>query len=321
MVPWMSGSRTLSTALFLIAAASCSRAPLRDGPGARPAGEGGAGVDGEDPRCGDGVVDPGEDCDDGNEDPSDGCDRSCHFTTCGNGVIDLGEECDDASQNRDAPALRIEHGDVTLPVLPVTTTESLISYYDYFSKSAHTGLEALNTSRAFLYFGKSTQQLGLVVVHGIDLDTSGIAQPESTVYSFIDGIPASAEIAIIDDDPDEFFPAGPGAVIGDWWFASNSDGGAIDALPFPGDWAITFGVEFTGGVDTWTYADGDGYDGETVFLPLEPDDPLTIISSTDASTCRRDCTVPRCGDGILDAGEVCDDRGAGGCSADCQFVL
>jgi cysteine-rich repeat protein len=57
------------------------------------------------PRCGDGVVDPGEgeECDDGNLVDGDGCDSDCTVTSgaCGNGVIDPGEECDDGPLNSD----------------------------------------------------------------------------------------------------------------------------------------------------------------------------------------------------------------------------
>jgi len=55
------------------------------------------------PRCGDGVVDPGEgeECDDGNLVDGDGCDSDCTVTSgvCGNGVVDPGEECDDGALN------------------------------------------------------------------------------------------------------------------------------------------------------------------------------------------------------------------------------
>lgn len=47
--------------------------------------------------CGDGKVNPGagEQCDDANDVPTDGC-HLCRLTRCGNGVLDPGEECDGA---------------------------------------------------------------------------------------------------------------------------------------------------------------------------------------------------------------------------------
>ena len=49
-----------------------------------------------------------------------------------------------------------------------------------------------------------------------------------------------------------------------------------------------------------------------------------ILNAYDTpSMCRLDCTVPRCGDRILDGGEVCDDGntvGGDGCAADCRSL-
>lgn len=58
----------------------------------------------EDPLCGDGKVDEGEECDDGNDDDQDACLNSCEEARCGDGItrLDLeasqsgGEACDDA---------------------------------------------------------------------------------------------------------------------------------------------------------------------------------------------------------------------------------
>ena len=53
------------------------------------------------PRCGDGVVDLGEECDDGlaNSDTTPGaCRTSCVMARCGDGVIDPDEECDDGNR-------------------------------------------------------------------------------------------------------------------------------------------------------------------------------------------------------------------------------
>jgi cysteine-rich repeat protein len=53
--------------------------------------------DGEDGRCGDGVVQPGEQCDDGNAVNEDGCTSACTLPRCGDGVLHAGEECDDGN--------------------------------------------------------------------------------------------------------------------------------------------------------------------------------------------------------------------------------
>jgi fibro-slime domain-containing protein len=63
------------------------------------------------PRCGDGLVRPGEACDDGNASPGDGCDAACALepgwscptpgapcvrtVVCGDGALGAGEGCDD----------------------------------------------------------------------------------------------------------------------------------------------------------------------------------------------------------------------------------
>ena len=52
------------------------------------------------PLCGDGLLDPGEECDDGNTGPEDGCDAWCRwegFNRCGNHILEWGEQCDDGN--------------------------------------------------------------------------------------------------------------------------------------------------------------------------------------------------------------------------------
>jgi hypothetical protein len=56
------------------------------------------------PRCGDGVVDPGEQCDAGasNSDTRPGaCRTTCVLPRCGDGVVDAGEQCDAGAANSD----------------------------------------------------------------------------------------------------------------------------------------------------------------------------------------------------------------------------
>lgn len=55
------------------------------------------------PRCGNRVIDDGEDCDDGNKDNLDGCRNDCTKPKCGDGIKDKDEQCDDGnSDNLDA---------------------------------------------------------------------------------------------------------------------------------------------------------------------------------------------------------------------------
>ncbi len=50
-------------------------------------------------RCGNGILDMGEQCDDGNTVDGDGCEADCTATRrCGNGIKDTGEACDDGNQ-------------------------------------------------------------------------------------------------------------------------------------------------------------------------------------------------------------------------------
>src|SRR5574338_170218 len=52
----------------------------------------------EEPICGDGRLDPGEQCDDGNMGNADGCSSTCAIEmTCGNGVMEGSEEWDDGN--------------------------------------------------------------------------------------------------------------------------------------------------------------------------------------------------------------------------------
>ena len=53
----------------------------------------------EDPVCGNGKVEVGEQCDDGNPDDADGCTNACTLPVCGDAIVQAGhgEECDDGN--------------------------------------------------------------------------------------------------------------------------------------------------------------------------------------------------------------------------------
>jgi len=161
--------------------------------------------------------------------------------------------------------------------------------------------------------------LGLVTQHGIDLQATGIDQPESHVLQEFFQLPSDTFVAVADDTPEEFAKLTDTRASGDWNFHhKNTDGGAIGGLAPSGPWSIDIETDLVKGIDTWSYLDGD-----TTPIPLEPTATANLRAYAGPSACRLDCTIPRCGDGIIDGGEACDDGntvGGDGCSADCHSL-
>ncbi|CAN5532359.1 hypothetical protein BH09MYX1_BH09MYX1_38530 [soil metagenome] len=267
------------------------------------------------PRCGDGFVWAGhEACDDGNLIDDDDCQNDCKPPVCGDGRRAGPETCDLGSANTDRPAF-----EVSQPTTPAFGTNALVrkqtaaAFYNYFSASSHTGFEAPGESRTYMYVDGNTGRLSLFVTHGQD-GTQGSAH----VNMDISGIPFGFTNDVADDKPSEFFASGPTTASGRWSFDSNSDGGVIGGLPFPGTWKIVIAPNFIDGISAWGFVKAD-----LSRSPLKLGEPVTIQAYDSAGTCRTSCTIPRCGDGILDGGEVCDDGNVvsgDGCAADCRSL-
>ncbi len=296
-------------------------------------------------RCGDGVVATFEACDDGNTVSTDGCSNLCRLPTCGDGLVQAGEdcdspdlavctplcrvpvcgdgflqpgveECDAGAGNADVLALVLLDGKSIQAITPVVRSVGSATFYAYDSASAHTGFEGVTTSNLFLYFNNGLgPDLSLFTIHGIDLDSSGLSDGDCLVKQSFTGLPAGVVVAVADDDKKEFTLGAGGTATGDWTYHDNSDGAVLDGLPFPGDWSVRVDSTFTQGIDVWSYVDGDG-------KPLALEATFAIIEAhTTPAACRTDCTIPRCGDGTVDAGEVCDDGNqtdGDGCS-NCVF--
>ncbi|MBI4953686.1 MAG: DUF4215 domain-containing protein [Myxococcales bacterium] len=129
-------------------------------------------------------------------------------------------------------------------------------------------------------------------------------------------LPTGVGVTLSDDDADELHMLGADAAEGVWHFKGNTDGGVLGALPYPASWSIDLVPGFSAGVTSWRYVDVD-----TPAEPLELGARATLTAFESPSACRTDCTIPRCGDAILDGGEVCDDGNAApgdGCAADCK---
>ena len=292
--------------------------------------------------CGDGELRAGEACDDGNNVNGDGCEGDCSLPSCGNGVLDPGEECDvpdpavctpnctiavcgdgflAPSEECDAgpangltAALSVVSAGVTTDLLAISIDQPVGSYYAFDSASSHTGLE--EAFKAMLQPVLDPSDLFLVTIHNIDQDTSGIETGDGEVHQRFTGLPPGATVFLADDKPDEFSQAADGSAIGDWEFHNNTDGGVIGPLTFPGEWVIQVNSDFVAGIDSYVVEHG-GF-----AVPLDMLADAFIVAHATPSPCTPDCTLPRCGDGFVDGGEVCDDGDNGDpggvCNASCS---
>ena len=202
-------------------------------------------------------------------------------------------------------------------VMPVQKPQSATVFYNYFSASGHTGFESVGGSVAFFYRNSQNSVLSLILEHGIDFDTSGLTQPAAHVVMDLSGLPNSVFIAL-QDDQNEVSLLGPGGVHADWTLQSNADGTVIGGFPLPGTWSVTIQPQFLKGVATWSWVKSDG-----TRVALDLGAPITLTAFDSPAKCRTDCSVPVCGDGVLDGGEICDDGnnvGGDGCSANCKAL-
>lgn len=238
--------------------------------------------------------------------------------TCGNGSLDPGEQCDAGPANADAPALEVSQpgGIVFTSGLVERFTEARF-FYGLVSASAHTGYEDRLTSNLFLYRDYNTRLVSLFTVHGIDLDTTGVMQPLSDVSFEYTGVPGGTSV-VISDDAGELNAAGAGRFVGNWRFQNNTDGGVLQGLPIPGNWIVRVHPTWRQGLTTWRWVDQDN-----LFTTFDRTRDVLIQARSTPSMCRTTCTIPRCGDGIWDAGEACDDGNTipnDGCAPDCRSV-
>lgn len=267
-------------------------------------------------RCGDGYVWLGvEECDDGNAVDDDGCDLACRLPVCGDGKRAGDEACDAGDANEDRPAFEVSQPSLApFGTDALVAAKSAVAFYDYASASSHTGLEAEGESRVYLYLDRTTGKLSLFLSHGRDGD-----QDDAELDMDVTGLPAGFAIEVADDKPQEFFATGPTSASGRWKFGNNTDGGVLGGLPFPGRWKIVVTPTQVDGVDAWNVVAASGARRGLSFA-----EPATIEAFDAPSDCRRDCTIPRCGDAILDGGERCDDGntvGGDGCSGNCQELF
>ena len=154
---------------------------------------------------------------------------------------------------------------------PIRGDLDVVTFYDYYSASGHTGLERAGESVAYLYLEEPTGQLSLILTHGVDYDTTGQEQGPASVEMDLEGVPTGATIAVADDAPNEFSSPAAGRIEGRWTFDHNSDGGVVTGLG--GRWRITIAPRLTTGLSAWSWL----HPGQRR-AALDPTMPVTIES-------------------------------------------
>ena len=176
-----------------------------------------------------------------------------------------------------ARQIRIEQGDRTVEVVPLSNGQSIERFYDYGNAEINSPLPIAksDTSRLFLWSGPNG--LSLVVLHDEPRDGSGAA-----VSFEFDGLPTGQGSWVVQDDGNDFRRSG-GITSPDWtWNNDNTDGGA-----FRGgltNATITIEPKFNeeadvgpltpGSIDRWEVVTGRATDPRNESLAL--DEPVTI---------------------------------------------
>src|SRR3972149_3783745 len=124
-------------------------------------------------------------------------------------------------------------------VAPVDRPQSVVSFYDYFSVSAHTPFVEAYVSVLFLYYDTGAGTLHLVF--HFNIDNGGSPDAEATVG--LGGIPGGAAVEF-SDDSGEFslsrFPQGQ------YHYFTNTDGGVLGPVPANAPWTMTADLDHFG---------------------------------------------------------------------------
>jgi len=266
------------------------------------------------PVCGDGVVDTGEACDDGNDINTDLCRNDCSPPTCGDSIVSEGEACDDGVRNGQEKFCNATCSDKT----PFCGD-------DRISKELGEECEGANLN------GATCEALGHKgggeLACGADCKFDQMACIDTWCG---DGIKNGSEECDAGDGLGEHQ-------------ACNANC-TIRELPYCGNGNIDTGEECDGGLDCRDKCTlmkcGDGIIDEAlsetcdagarngdnaeclascklatcgdnlIQTGKEQCDEGLANSDTTPDACRLSCNAARCGDGVPDTGEACDDGAA-----------
>jgi cysteine-rich repeat protein len=245
--------------------------------------------------CGNGIATAGEECDDGNGDPADGCTNNC--TICGNGRATPPEECDDGNTN---PA----DGCTNACTICGNGTVTFPEECDDHNLANGDGCDA-NCTRTRCGNG--------IVTTGEECDDGNLNDGDGCDHNCT--LPRCGN-GIVDAGEE----CDDGNLI-------NGDGCAANCTRATcGNGIIEAGEQCDDGNDrscdgcsaTCQIEAGCGDGTLDALCGEECDDGNTV----NGDGCDANCTLPRCGNGIVDAGEQCDDGNRDpfdGCTNNCTI--
>jgi cysteine-rich repeat protein len=274
--------------------------------------------------CGNGVQAPDESCDDGNTVSGDGCDDTCKPTGCGNGSVSAGEDCDAGNavegDGCDSNCTMSACGNSVVGGTEQCDDGNTTSADGCSSACTEETLEMEPND-------DGTPNTGALGIVGNDFDTAAPdANGEITE--------STAIVATLDPAGDEDIfklanhDAVPKRVKLDTWNLASGFGIGVPCGP-----SIDTGIQVKNAAGT-VLAENDDLiagtqrcstltfgllPGEVVYVQIMDFDDNEVIPSYALVI---DFAPAVCGDGVLGAGETCDDTNttAGdGCSAMCQL--
>ena len=286
------------------------------------------------PHCGDSVIDTDESCDDGNIFDADGCSAECLVETgwdctggpcepiCGDGEVVGEEACDDGNTETEycpygatycvvcgsncqfQAGLLQSCGDGV--VQEGEACDEGVDNNDYIPNACRTNCQNAGCGDGIIDTGEACDDQNIADEDGcssacaIEDGWLCVGQPSVCESICGDGIVVGEESC--DDGSTEIEPC-PYSIMSCVVCDENcqeTDG----LLQYCGD-----------GVFQESYEECDeGVEG------LMDEDPSNFNSDTEKNACRGNCLKPFCGDGVIDSGEICDDRNqinGDGCSDEC----
>ncbi|MDD4319252.1 MAG: DUF4215 domain-containing protein [Candidatus Peribacteraceae bacterium] len=275
--------------------------------------------------CGNGIKEKGEECDDGNATNGDGCSNGCKTAVCGDGLVQQGEECDDGN--------RIDTDTCINTCKKAMCGDGFVGTGEECDDGNATNGDSC-TSRC------EKESLLAVSITGTDqVFVGGTAQLKTTVENRGAGTAKALSLTLPLDANDTFLPdfsdTSCSPIVG-----SPAATCAVGDLPGGGTKTILLSLRTSSIVRNGTYGASIVTSSPTASgtVLASPAHLLSVIScgngvvdagedcddgnTVNTDTCTNKCGAAACGDGYVQAEEECDDGNAtndDGCSSLCTM--